>query len=159
MTRHTLKIVETSEEPFDCECCGTCYPQGLYIEFNGETVWEKYSDGHYSGHVTENSIVNSILDKWHADMLAIHENTITEKMRLEWDKAYPTSSVAKTREGWLEHQNEYFSFVINGIENIKENCKNLPYDATLQAKMIALWFESETGEVIDIVESRETYNK
>lgn len=157
MTKHTLRIVETSEEPFDCECCGTCYPEGLYIEFNGETVWEKYSDGHYSGHQTENSIVNSILDKWHADMLADHEHTLTEKTRLEWDTAYPRSSIAKTRESWVEHQNERFSFIIDSIENIKQNCQNLPYDEKLQARMIALWFEAETGEGFNIIQSREKY--
>lgn len=157
MKKHTLRLVDTYEKPFTCEDCGTCYPEGLYIEFNGEVVWEKFSDGHYSGHQTEDSIVNSILNKWYLDQKALHEINKSEEKRLEWDKEKPRSSIAKTQEGWIEHQNELFSFITDSVETIKQNCENLPYDEKLQARMIALWFEAETGESFDIVESTEKY--
>ena len=157
MNKHILRIVKTYDDPFDCEDCGTCYPEGLYLEYNGEVIWEKFSDGHYSGSQTEDSILTTILNKWYADMSVKHEYLKTEQQRLEWNKNHPGNGIAKTTESWLEHHAENFSFVQNSIENIKSNCVNLPYEEVLQIKMIALWFESEIGEVFDIEVETEKY--
>lgn len=157
MKQHTLRIVKTYDEPFDCEDCGTCYPEGLYVEYNGFVIWENFSDGHYSGHQTEESILTTMLAKWYEDKLAHHEWMKSEEQRLEWNKNYPGNAVARTPESWLEYQNESFTYVQDSVDNIKENCENLPYDEVLQVKMIALWFESEIGETFDIQVSTEKY--
>lgn len=159
MTKNTLRIVKTYDEPFDCEDCGMCYPEGLYIEYNGEVIWEKFSDGHYSGHQTEESILNQILNKWYADMCVQHEQDKSEEKRLEWNKNYPGNAIARTKESWLEYQTNNFSYVQQSIDNIKSNCQNLPYDEVLQTKMIALWFESEIGEAFDMQVDTEKYKE
>jgi hypothetical protein len=159
MTQNTLRIVKTYDEPFDCEDCGTCYPEGLYIEFNGAVVWEKFSDGHYSGHQTEDSILNTMLNKWYQDKLNQHEYMKSEEQRLNWNKMYPGNAVARTPESWLKYQNENFSYIQESMDNIRNNCKNLPNNEILQTKMIALWFEFETGENFDIQVIKERYKK
>jgi NTP pyrophosphatase (non-canonical NTP hydrolase) len=158
MTKNTLRIVKTYDEPFDCEDCGTCYPEGLYIEFNGVVVWEKFSDGHYSGYQTEDSILNAMLNKWYQDKLIQYEYIKSEEQRLDWNKMYPGNIIAKTPESWIKYQNENFSYVQQIMDNIKNNCKNLP-DEILQVKMIALWFESETGESFEVKVVEEKYKK
>lgn len=35
-----------SEDVYECECCGPCFPEGERVYFNGKEIWEKYSDGH-----------------------------------------------------------------------------------------------------------------
>jgi len=35
-----------SEDVYECECCGSCFPEGERVYFNGKEIWEKYSDGH-----------------------------------------------------------------------------------------------------------------
>lgn len=153
----TLRIVKTYGEPFDCEDCGTCHPEGLYVAYDGVVVWEKFSDGHYSGHQTEMSILNAILEKWYNDMQSLHEVEKSEQNRLHWNRNHPGNAVARTPESWKEHQNECFSFITESVANIKENCENLPYNETLQVKMIALWFEEETGQVFNIEVDTEEY--
>lgn len=34
------------EDVYECECCGSCFPEGERVYFNGKEIWEKYSDGH-----------------------------------------------------------------------------------------------------------------
>ena len=35
-----------SEDVYECECCGSCFPEGERVYFNGKQIWERYSDGH-----------------------------------------------------------------------------------------------------------------
>ena len=34
------------EDVYECECCGSCFPEGERVYFNGKEIWEKYHDGH-----------------------------------------------------------------------------------------------------------------
>lgn len=150
MQKSIIKIVKTYDEPFDCEDCGTCYPEGLYVEYNHVVVWEKFSDGHYSGHQTEESILDCILGKWYNDLVIVNEENKTEEKRLEWNKQHPGNAIAKTKESWQEYHNESFEYVKGSLESIRKNCENLPYEEELQVKMIALWIQNDTGEEIEI---------
>jgi hypothetical protein len=38
-----------SEDVYECECCGSCFPEGERVYFNGKEIWEKYYDGHMYG--------------------------------------------------------------------------------------------------------------
>lgn len=150
MQKSIIKIVKTYDEPFDCEDCGTCYPEGLYIEYDDVVVWEKSSDGHYSGYQTEESILDCIMNKWYNDLLIMHEENKSEEKRMEWNRNYPGNAIATTKESWQEYHNESFEYVKDSLETIKKNCENLPYDEELQVKMIALWIQDDTGEEIEI---------
>lgn len=160
MTKHTnLRVVKTYDEPFECEDCGSCYPEGLYVEYNGEVIWEKFSDGHLSGHQTEDSIVNTILNKWYVINEMIIHNNYTEQKRNEWNKNHPGNGVASTTESWSEYKKSSIDYLSETLESLKTNCENLPYNETLQVKMIALWLEADTEEVFDIEVDSEKYTE
>lgn len=151
----TLKIVNTTGEPFECDDCGTCYPEGMYICVDDVVVWEKSTDGHYSGHQTENSISECILNHIKDTYLAMTDNHFTEDARLQWNKNHPGNAVASSPESWLEYKQESIAILENSLERLTENCKILPYTEHLQVKMIALWLEEEFGEKIQIIEKKE----
>ena len=64
----TIKLIfEQHPEPaFDCECCGTCFPDhwtiSLVINDQDYLVWEHDHDGHMGGHETEGCIVTIMRD-------------------------------------------------------------------------------------------------
>lgn len=153
----TIRVVKTYSEPFDCEDCGTCYPEGLYVEYEGVVIWEKFSDGHYSGHQTEDSIPNTILNKWYGDNQNIIELNHSEEKRHDWNKNHPGNGIARTTESWKEYKNSQFKYLQETFNNMKKHFENLPYDDILQIKMIALWLESETEEVFNIKVDSEEY--
>lgn len=52
------------EDVYECECCGSCFPEGERVYFNGKEIWEKYSDGHMyarqSGELLD-ALINGLL--------------------------------------------------------------------------------------------------
>ena len=154
-----FKVVKTYDEPFDCEDCGTCYPEGLYVEYNSVVVWEKYSDGHYSGNQTEDTILNTILAKYVADCNEELDLQLSEEKRHEWNKNYQGNAIARTPESWREYHESNRAYITDTEESIKEDCQNLPYDEVLQVKMIALWIESATGQAVSIEVTEEKYSE
>lgn len=151
----TFKIVNTTGEPFECEDCGVCYPEGVYISVDDLVVWEKSTDGHYSGYQTEESISECILNHIKATSLELIESGFTEDARLQWNKTHPGNAVASSPESWLEYKQETIEILEDSLERLTENCKILPYAEHLQVKMIALWLEEEFGEKIQVFEENE----
>ena len=53
-----------SEDVYECECCGACFPEGERVYFNGKEIWKKYSDGHMyarqSGELLD-ALINGLL--------------------------------------------------------------------------------------------------
>lgn len=143
---NTIRVVTTHGDPFDCEDCGTCYPEGLYIQYNNDVIWEKYADGHTSGNMSEDTIVNTILNKWYENAQEKINASHTEEKRIEWNKKNPGNAVARTTQSWLEDKEYNMSFMHTSFENLKRDCDNLPYNEARQVKMIALWLEEESGE-------------
>lgn len=154
-----FKVVKTYDEPFDCEDCGTCYPEGLYVQYNGVVVWEKYSDGHYSGNQTEDTILNTILAKYVSDCNEELDLQLSEEKRHEWNKNHQGNAIARTPESWREYHESNRAYITDTEESIKEDCQNLPYDEVLQVKMIALWIESATGQAVSIEVTEEKYSE
>lgn len=71
----TLKLTfeEHYEPPFDCDCCGTCYPEHWTISLSKDgyadyLLWEFDVDGHMGGYQTEGCIVTLMRDA----LLAMH---------------------------------------------------------------------------------------
>jgi predicted small secreted protein len=52
---------------------------------------------------------------------------------------------------WTNEKKEALERFEVDLAEVKGNTSMLPYKIALQAKMIALWIESITGEVIDVV--------
>ena len=52
------------EDVYECECCGSCFPEGERVYFNGKEIWERYSDGHMyarqSGELL-NALINGLI--------------------------------------------------------------------------------------------------
>lgn len=145
-----ITFIKTSSQPFDCECCGMCHPEGLKIQYNDILVFEKFSDDHLSFYQSEFSILDSIINKWYSDNLTIIQNNMSEKSRHDWNSQYPGNSIASSIDSWVEHQNIYLSFLNESFETLKLNCSNLPEDDLLKVKMILLWLEDLGYDTFDI---------
>jgi hypothetical protein len=153
MSNMIFKVETIHGKMYDCECCGCYSSEGICIYVNDTMVWEKYSDGHMYGRQTEETILDSILDKWFESNLSIIEEKHTEKARVKWNKDHPGNGIARTPESWLEYKNSQIEYIKSSKEQVVESCKVLPYSETLQVKMIALWIEEVTGEKIKVVET------
>lgn len=147
-----FKVEKIHGKMYDCDCCGSYCSEGTNVYVNDTLVWEKYSDGHLYGRQTEENLLNCIVKEWNRINLEVIENNHTEESRLKWNKSYPGNGIARTPESWEEYKNEMLQYQDGLIENVMESCKNLPYDETLQTKMIALWIESVSGEKIEVLE-------
>jgi hydroxymethylpyrimidine pyrophosphatase-like HAD family hydrolase len=148
MKKSIFTITKFQEESFYCDDCGTCFPEGLTIDYNGSCIWKKYSDGHLHHEQTEKSILDSILDTLKQEYIQSIEENFTENKRLEWSQKHIGSHVSSTQEAWAEYKKSQTEYIEKSFQNIYDNCKNLPYDEALQVKMIALWVENEFGEEI-----------
>ena len=148
-----LKIIKCNEESFDCECCGSCYPEGIKIEYNGEMIWESYSDGHMYHRQTESSILEAILSKWASDAIQSITSNYTEEKRIQWDKKYPGNGngIARTIESWNECKKNEIDDVETCLELVRSSCENLPSDNIIAIEMIALWIESEIGDTVTVL--------
>lgn len=65
----TIKLVyeEHYEPPFDCDCCGLCFPEHWTISlvkdgYADHLLWEYDHDGHMGGYQTEGCIVTLMRD-------------------------------------------------------------------------------------------------
>ena len=144
----SFKVIHTQEEPYDCDCCGTCYPVGLIIQYNGETVWERQFDGHMGGFQTESSILDALISAWVQDQEAQQDAAASEENRLKWNETHPGNAIASSPEQWAAFHNERKPMFESNIKNLRYSCQVLPQDETRQVKMIALWFEEELGESV-----------
>lgn len=148
----TFKVENIHGKWYECECCGSYSSEGIGIYVNDEMVWEKYSDGHMYGRQTEESILESVLNAWNDSRVKMIEENHTEEKRNQWNKDHPGNGIARTPESWEKYKNEMLDYQEGVFDNVKEDCSNLPYDETLQVKMIALWIENVCGEKITIEE-------
>jgi hypothetical protein len=151
----TFELVETSGTTYDCDCCGSYASVGKYISVNDKVVWEKYSDGHMHGHQTEDSIVVSVLDAWNELNVQIINENYTQQKRLDYNVKYPDNVVARDTVSWSEKKNEALKMLDEDYVEIKNQCKDVPYNEFIQLKMIALWIEGQTGEEIACSKSRD----
>ena len=128
MNNITLKIVTPIYKSFECECCGLCQPEGLSIYYNEELIWEKYSDDHYSSHQTEDSIKNTILNKWQEHSYAELLLAASEEKRNNYNLTNPGNYIARTPESWAEYHNstkEYKQFSGVAPAAIHKSCQIL----------------------------------
>jgi hypothetical protein len=153
-----FKILNYTEEGYDCECCGYSYPEGTSIFVDEIEIWEKYTDGHLHGNMTEAPIVDCLLTAWYASRLASIEAEYTEEKRHDWNRQYVGNSIARTPESWLGDKLNMISCLDEYLLEVKSNCTNLPYDEVLQVKMIALWIQSACGETIEVLVEEEHHN-
>lgn len=147
-----FKVVDISGPSGDCECCGFYSGSGTEIHVNDELVWRQYFDGHMGGESPDESVLNAVLNAWNETNIFNIEAEYTEEKRHKWNKHHPGNGIARTPESWAEQKKQMLKFQEDGLSQIKESCANLPYDETLQVKMIALWIESSTGEKIQVLE-------
>lgn len=94
------------EDVYECECCGSCFPEGERVYFNGKEIWEKYSDGHMyarqSGDLLDaliNGLLAEIKGQWLGEDYAEYfekycVDTIKEIMRV--------AESAMDEEGYME---------------------------------------------------------
>lgn len=137
----------------ECECCGMYSADGVFIFANDVLIWKKYSDGHMYGTQTENSILSVMLDSWKENNLEKIDVEFSEEARIDWNKRYPGNGVARTKESWSEYKKEKEEYIDGVVENVIKCCQQLPYDETLQIKMIALWLEENCGEEFKVLVS------
>ena len=62
-----LKRVEETHPPFDCDCCGSCFPEEEKITLcvdgaEGHLIYHKYSDGHMGGSETDGCLIERMRD-------------------------------------------------------------------------------------------------
>lgn len=145
-----FKLIYSIGETFDCECCGSYHSEEKDIYIDNELVWRQYNDGHIHGYQTEDSLVNSVLNAWNCLQLKIIDDNYTEQSRHAWNKKYVGNSIASTAELWLDTKKSLLEIHRENLAEIKKDCDNLPYNELLQLKMIALWIENHTGEVIEV---------
>lgn len=86
MKTNMIIISKIQEEPFDCPCCGSCFPTGMNITFNDTIIWKQYSDGHMHSEETELSILDSILNFWKQLQDNNLNEQFTEEKRFAWAK-------------------------------------------------------------------------
>jgi hypothetical protein len=147
----TFTILNYTEDGFDCECCGSCTPEGISVSVNDVEVWEQYTDNHMSGSRTEAPVSDCLIAGWEQVSRAAIDAHYTEQSRVAWNTKYPGNSVAASPESWAGEKRYAIERFEVDLNEVKESCNQLPYQIELQAKMIALWIESTTGEVIDVV--------
>lgn len=146
----TFKMVHTHGESYECDDCGTCYPEETQIFVDDTLVWERATDGHYSGHQTEKSLLDCVLDCFYDSKVAAIEANKTEYEREQWNKKHPGNAVATTTLSWKKYHDEQISFITDEKECVKECCANLPSEEFLQLRMIALWIEDYSGTEIEV---------
>jgi hypothetical protein len=151
----TFKVAKISGPMGECDCCGCYSASGYNIYFNDELIWRQYSDGHLGGDCSEESILNAVVNAWNEFNIQKIEAQFTEEKRHEWNKDHPGNGVARTVENWKEYKEQMLEFQKDAFDSVKESCSNLPYDETLQVKMICLWIESHSGEKIQVLEDTE----
>ncbi len=147
-----FKAEKISGPVFECECCGSYSSSGVNIYVDEELVWRQYSDGHLGGEITEDTLLNCVLEALKSKSLNDIEESFTEKAREDWNKKHPGNGIARTPESWKEYKDSNIKHVEESIERVKESCERLPYDELLQLKMIAIWVEENTGEKVDVIE-------
>lgn len=151
----TFKVAKISGPMEECECCGCYSASGINIYFKDNLIWRQYFDGHLGGESPEESVLNAVLNAWNEFNVSVIEAKFTEEARHKWNKDYPNNGVARTVESWKEYKEQKLEFQKNSYDDVKESCANLPYDETLQVKMITLWIESHMGEKIQVLEATE----
>lgn len=148
-----FKVEKIHGKTYDCECCGSYSSEGICIYVNSHMIWEKYSDGHMYGRQTEESILDSVINAWIDYNLSSLKESHTEKSRINWNKQNPGNGIARTPESWKKYCDEKVQYIEDSKKQIIENCKLLPYDEVLQLKIIAIWIEECTGQVINVTEA------
>ncbi len=148
-----FKVEKIQGKTYDCDCCGFYSSSGINIYLNEELVWEKYYDGHMAGNQTEDSILTCVVNAWNNYNLDKIEKNYTEEARNKWNEDHPGNGIARTTQSWGEYKEELINYQNKSKDKIIKSCENIPYDETLQVKMIALWIEEQSGEAIVVEES------
>jgi hypothetical protein len=148
----TIKIVNYEGPLQDCECCGSYHATGISVYVENQEVWFRYSDGHMDGDESEHSLVDGVLDTWYDVTVQRIENNYTEAKRHEWNANYPGNTIAATPESWKNELDDHIEMFNSDFDEVKKECWNMPHSIVLACKMIALWIENFTSEVIDVIE-------
>jgi hypothetical protein len=143
----TFKYIELTDAiGGECECCGSYYwGSGKQVYVNDRLVWEHTSDGHMGGgFTTEGSMIDAVIAEWYAVLL----KTV--------DQRYPEET---GQEGKADKESDYIDCQ-ESVVNIVDRCtpENMPFAEFLQLKMIALWIEDTSREVVEVIfEEGNTY--
>ncbi len=141
-----FKVEKMQGSVQECECCGMYSAEGIFVFANNVLIWKKYSDGHMYGNQTEDSILSTMLKFWEENEMTKIAIESSDQARIDWNKNYPGNGIARTVESWKEYNQEKENNVKAIVQSVKQSCSVLPYDETLQVKMIALWLEDNCGE-------------
>ena len=99
-----------SEDVYECECCGSCFPEGERVYFNGKEIWEKYSDGHMytrqSGELLD-ALINGLLAE-------IKEQGLSEKYAEYFEKfcVDPVKEIMGIAESVMEEEGRMELFCV-----------------------------------------------
>lgn len=91
-----------SEDVYECECCGSCFPEGERVYFNGKEIWDKYSDGHM--HTRKSG---ELLDALISGLLAeIKEQGLGEDYAECFEEfcAYPIKEIMRIAESTMDEE-------------------------------------------------------
>lgn len=145
----------TSGKQHECKCCGSYSSTGKYIYINDTLVWQEYDDGHLYGETTEGERHLLIINAWSEEIKKEIEAKYTEVKRHQWNKDYPGNVIASTSYEWKKHKEKELLIHEEDVQQIIENCSHLPHSILLELKMIALWIENQTEEIIHIKTKQE----
>ena len=90
------------EDVYECECCGSCFPEGERVYFNGKQIWERYSDGHMhtrqSGELPD-ALINGLINE-------IKEQGLGEDYAEYFEKfcVYPIKEIMMVAESAMDEE-------------------------------------------------------
>jgi hypothetical protein len=146
---HYIEYKTYTQKPFDCECCGTCYPEGEKIIYNDKEIYQKYDDGHMYGSQTEDTIVNCVVERFKEVYLEDLNQYFNEKNRLKYAREHIGAHVSLNEDNWLEYKKNLFNLCVNSIDSLKLK-KDFPETIEYELKMIILWIEYIMSVKIDL---------
>lgn len=152
LTKFFLTLIKYTEPPFDCECCGSCYPQGTIIQLDGTDIWHAYSDGHMGGFYPEISIEDAVFNAVAESCAKEAQKLGSEKERLSFLEQYPQSVTASSEKAWKEHCFQSGLMTLYAIENAR-NCVKSSEHPTKEInilKMLALWLDEYLGIEVQV---------
>jgi len=145
-----LEIESIKESPYDCECCGTCWPEKTLIKANNEVIWFKEFDGHFGANQSEEPLEVCVLNFLKTKWIEKIQEQYTEEARLRYDKSFPLSSVAKTQQSWESDKALSLKYCIDGLDNILSTLSKspAPYDLKAKLMLIEVWVYEEFQEEV-----------
>lgn len=144
-----IEYIFTSEEPFYCDCCGNCFPEGFKVLFNGDLVHQYCSDGHLSSEETEGFLIDNLSQSIQNYYIEEINKEHTEEKRIIWNIDHPGNGIARTPESWLEYKNSLIEHIHRSFIRINKKMEYQPTDNILKIQLFLIWFEDTMCEKID----------